>query len=777
MHRAALLDVGVGSGEDLEATLVRSLLDLPAHADPLDRAAAAADRDLDRLLAPRPRATLYEMLDVAPPAPLRAVVDALDATGRAESRAAVLAALLVRAAKERPQLVVVEDVHWADAATRDRLATVLDTAADCAALVMVTARREGDGPDAPWRAGRLRVPFGVVELSPLRTEDADALAAQFRDVPPAVADACVDRADGNPLFLEQLLRGAAAGAGDLPDTVQSLVRARLDALPALDRRAAESAAVIGQRVPLGTLRHLLERPDYAADALVDAALLRPTATTTVSPMPSCARRCTRRCFPRTASPCIDGRRAGSPTAIRCCTPNSSTSPAKPGRPTPIAAPRNTRRRRPGSTAPCGSPSAAWRWPATRRCARVALRRRRLAARARPRRQALRLFETATAAARDDTERCRAETGIGACLRVLERHVDALAALDRAEAAATRAELRAPRAAIAYLRGNLYFPLGRLDECLRAHETALAAARDAGSVVDEARAESGLGDAYYQRGDMPAAGEHFARCIEFARAHDLGHIEAANLHMHGLTLLYDCDATGALRAVEDAVARTHALGAVRAELVARTCICDVGIWVGDWPALLRDTEPSSRWPARSGRAASAWRAWRRSATHWRISAASPRVWSCCSARAGLHRQRRVLHRPLRARAGGRRDAGSGATRRGAGRRRGDARRQLGEPQPPRLPAAGDARLPPGRRRRGHRASLPSARTLRHRRRAAVDALLRRLGPRPGGARPRRRRPGRIGAPARRRRRPRLRRRPAAAGCGVATRLRLETRAPR
>jgi tetratricopeptide (TPR) repeat protein len=204
-------------------------------------------------------------------------------------------------------------------------------------------------------------------------------------------------------------------------------------------------------------------------------------------------------------------------------------------------------------------------------------------------EALRLFETATDAARDDAERCRAETGIGACLRVLERHVEALAALDRAEAAATRAELRAPRAAIAYLRGNLYFPLGRLDECLRAHETALAAARDAGSVVDEARAESGLGDAYYQRGDMPAAGEHFARCIELARAHDLGRIEAANLHMHGLTLLYDCDATGALRAVEDAVARTHALGAVRAELVARTCICDVGIWVGDWPALLRDTE--------------------------------------------------------------------------------------------------------------------------------------------------------------------------------------------
>ena len=201
--------------------------------------------------------------------------------------------------------------------------------------------------------------------------------------------------------------------------------------------------------------------------------------------------------------------------------------------------------------------------------------------------ALRAFETAAGSAQDDAARCRAETGIGACLRVHERHVDALAALDRAEAAARRAGLTAPHATIAYLRGCLYFPLGRLDECLRAHE---AAARAAASPLDEARAESGLGDAYYQRGDMPAAQIHFERCLALARAHDLGRVEAANIHMHGVTQLYQGDARAALHTVEEAVTRTCELGTPRAELVARSCGCDVAQWVGDWQYLLQAAAP-------------------------------------------------------------------------------------------------------------------------------------------------------------------------------------------
>src|SRR5262249_26156907 len=72
--------------------------------------------------------------------------------------------------------------------------------------------------------------------------------------------------------------------------------------------------------------------------------------------------------------------------------------------------------------------------------------------------------------------------------------------------------------------------------------------------------------------------------------DLGRVEAANLHMHGLTLMYDGDAAAALGAVEDAIERTQVLGTPRAELIARSCLCDVGPWIGDWEYLLRAASP-------------------------------------------------------------------------------------------------------------------------------------------------------------------------------------------
>src|SRR5262249_23112559 len=86
---------------------------------------------------------------------------------------------------------------------------------------------------------------------------------------------CVERAAGNPLFLEQLLRAANEHDERLPVSLHSLVLARTDRLPESDRAAARVAAVIGQRFGLALLRHVARLPDYACDALVAHFLVRP----------------------------------------------------------------------------------------------------------------------------------------------------------------------------------------------------------------------------------------------------------------------------------------------------------------------------------------------------------------------------------------------------------------------------------------------------------------------------------------------------------------------
>ena len=91
-----------------------------------------------------------------------------------------------------------------------------------------------------------------------------------------MALACIERAAGNPLFLEQLLRNAEEGSEDMiPASIQSLVLARMDRLAARDRKAFQTAAVIGQRFDLNLLRRLLDAPDYTCDALVANALALP----------------------------------------------------------------------------------------------------------------------------------------------------------------------------------------------------------------------------------------------------------------------------------------------------------------------------------------------------------------------------------------------------------------------------------------------------------------------------------------------------------------------
>src|SRR4029077_3973488 len=81
---------------------------------------------------------------------------------------------------------------------------------------------------------------------------------------------CVDRAEGNPLFLEQLLRNSQESAvvDEIPATIQSLVLSRMDRLNASDKAALQAAAVAGQRFSLELVRTLIQAPAYVPTNLL-----------------------------------------------------------------------------------------------------------------------------------------------------------------------------------------------------------------------------------------------------------------------------------------------------------------------------------------------------------------------------------------------------------------------------------------------------------------------------------------------------------------------------
>ena len=130
----------------------------------------------------------------------------------------------------------------------------------------------------------------------------------------------------------------------------------------------------------------------------------------------------------------------------------------------------------------------------------------------------------------------------------------------------RFRLLAEQARIHFLRGNLYFPRGDIEGCLREHGIALELARRAGAAELEATALGGLGDAEYVRGRMISALDRFRECVELCERHGFGRIEVANRPMMAFTQWFAGDTKGALTVANTAIARAARVGHRRAEMI-------------------------------------------------------------------------------------------------------------------------------------------------------------------------------------------------------------------
>jgi AAA ATPase domain len=188
-------------------------------------------------------------------------------------------------ARERPLLLVFDDLHWAEPVLLDLVEHILDWAADAPILVLALARPELLDARPGWAGGRRDV--SSFALDPLSDAEAATLADLLAagELAPARRSAIVAAASGNPLYLEHLLAISAA-TGDqsallVPDTLQSLLAARLDQLEPADARTLEIAAVIGEEFWRSALAQLDDgdaSADAALQALIRDELIEPTAS-------------------------------------------------------------------------------------------------------------------------------------------------------------------------------------------------------------------------------------------------------------------------------------------------------------------------------------------------------------------------------------------------------------------------------------------------------------------------------------------------------------------
>jgi len=191
-------------------------------------------------------------------------------------------ALLLKMAERRPLVFVLEDLHWADPTTLEltglllqevRTAQMLGTQPAPRLCLLLTARTEFD---PPWSTDRV----AIIQLAPLGRQEVEQMItaglAHDQSVPTAVVEAIVERADGIPLFVEEvtrvLIESGALQNGErrpadsfpfpIPSSLRDLLTARLDRLSPGAKETAQLAALLGREFRYDVLQAVARKDEW-----------------------------------------------------------------------------------------------------------------------------------------------------------------------------------------------------------------------------------------------------------------------------------------------------------------------------------------------------------------------------------------------------------------------------------------------------------------------------------------------------------------------------------
>src|SRR6266540_3158883 len=186
-------------------------------------------------------------------------------------------------ASVQPLVLCFEDIHWAEEPLLDLISHLSERVRGVPLLIVCLSRPELLESRPSCGGGRLR--SAAIELEPLAPRESERLleALAGGDLATDERQAVLERAEGNPLFVEETVRMLQEGAsermdGRIPETVQALIAARIDRLPPGGKAVVQRGAVIGRVFGAGAINALTEDEtavEAALDELVARELLSP----------------------------------------------------------------------------------------------------------------------------------------------------------------------------------------------------------------------------------------------------------------------------------------------------------------------------------------------------------------------------------------------------------------------------------------------------------------------------------------------------------------------
>ena len=575
-HKSLVLDFGASREQETIPTIVASLLGVRGSKDQAANLDAISMAISEGMVKPDQEMYLHDLLELPLGPVQKSRFESLDNVTRQRGREAVVSSLVRSASLQNPLLLTIEDLHWADNITRNYLAEIGASIVDSPVIMLMTSRVEGDQLDDSWRGRVSNTGFVTLDLSPLRSREASALAKDISNSDESFVRQCIERSEGNPLFLEQLLRTESGIEDDnLPDSIQTLVQSRMDRLPEKDRAAIQAASVIGQRFTQELVQFLVIDSAYECKALLTHHLVRVEgdgflfahALIREGVNQSLLRSSKRKLHSKAAewfkpldAPLYAEHldRAGDEMAAQAYIEAAQEL---------VGEYRYAKALTLTERAISLSKSEEDRQPMLCFMAEILLELGQVE-------KSMETFELAVAEAITEQQRCLAQIGMASTMRIQTRYDNALELLDVAQPLAESNGMGQALSVLHHLRGNLMFPLGKSELCRQEHQSALDYAEKIESATDTARALGGLGDAAYAAGHMQSAHGYFSRCLKVSDEYGFGKIKSAYNAMLPFTILYLLRHREALPTAVEAMESACALGHLRAEMTARGCFCHI-----------------------------------------------------------------------------------------------------------------------------------------------------------------------------------------------------------
>ena len=204
---------------------------------------------------------------------------------------AILRQILFRAGRGGLVLLEIEDLHWTDQTSEDFLASLIEGSAAVPLLLVLTYR---SGYQPRWMDKSYATQIALRRLTAKDSRVVVDAVLRWDQLPEEVAQEVLDKAEGNPFFLEELTRSLlerqSMGDASVPDTIQGVLMARIDRLPEDHKRLLQTASVLGRELKLDLLQAIWDQETPMAPLLADLRrweFLYDAPETAASDRPAC----------------------------------------------------------------------------------------------------------------------------------------------------------------------------------------------------------------------------------------------------------------------------------------------------------------------------------------------------------------------------------------------------------------------------------------------------------------------------------------------------------